>query len=175
MSVRDYLKAMDDIMRQSALTERHQTLYGYYLEHGHQMESRSFTPTEKRAVWKDVSRIGPKVKQCFYNAQKLMLFNVDKYVYVEGFVTSPRVPIAIHHGWAVLKETLQLVDPTLKLDHDKRYSSGNIVMGRLPDGWDYFGVPFKPEQVRSMWFETENAGPVAEHILYNEYRKEQSA
>lgn len=51
-------------------------------------------------------------KECFANATHYMLQN-QGCVYAEGYVISPKLPIAIHHAWVLNPEGLVL-DPTLE-------------------------------------------------------------
>ena len=167
MGLRDYLQMMDDMVGNAnaaaSTSFAYRSLYAFYLQHGTMLQSETLPKEWKRVIWRDVSAARPVVKQCFYNAQKLVLANPNKYVYVEGFTQSPRVPLAIQHGWVVTKDRKHLIDPTLKLDFDKRYSSGNIVMGRLPEGWEYFGVAFSAEAIKQHWVATGNAGSLVDY------------
>lgn len=58
-----------------------------------------------------------KMKSCFENASKVIMFNQfteddEKYKYCEGYVMLPTLPIPIHHAWLQDKDG-KVVDPTL--------------------------------------------------------------
>lgn len=50
-------------------------------------------------------------KECFRNSTTFVLEHPD-HVYAEGYVLSPKVPVAIHHAW-VLDPDGHVLDPTL--------------------------------------------------------------
>jgi hypothetical protein len=50
-------------------------------------------------------------KECFKNSTDYALAHRD-HLYVEGYVMSPKVPVAIHHAWVLNKAGL-VIDPTL--------------------------------------------------------------
>lgn len=81
-----------------------------------------------------LTRKDPRVKrgtpkECFSNSTHYVLEHPD-HTYVEGFVLSPKVPIAIHHAWTVNKAGL-VIDPTLE------WRKGSA----------YFGVKFATEDL----------------------------
>lgn len=94
-------------------------------------------------------------KQCFYNSQVLLLSDFqDRMVYWEGFCFTGVMPA--HHGWLELDG--KLVDVTytpLKrpLDAVPPKDLKDRVLGKIPEGWEYLGVPFDKEDVRDFIFE----------------------
>lgn len=87
-------------------------------------------------------------KECFQNAQWLLEHDHDgRLEYVEGYV-SGLIPVL--HAWCLLDGEV-LVDPTFATDGKPRFDGpGPIdsgVIGRLPDGREYFGVVFDRARV----------------------------
>lgn len=71
-------------------------------------------------------------RECFRNATELFVDAPDRYVYCEGFGTTPRLrQLPIHHAWCLDKLTGRVVDPTWK----------------DPEACEYFGVAFDAETV----------------------------
>lgn len=115
-------------------------------------ESRKMPPEVLDEVFADISEIMPEPKQCFYNAQKLVLNNPEKYEYVEGYVMS-RFPMPIHHGWVIFrhKGKRYLVDPTLRSDHDDGFTQENLAIGEIPEDREYLGRSFPSKLIFQRW------------------------
>ena len=74
-------------------------------------------------------------KQCYYNAwQTLQINPKENFIYCEGYMFIPNIPIGIIHGWLVDKNK-NVFDPTIK-----NYQS-NI----------YIGLTFDPNYVRQVY------------------------
>ena len=124
-----YLKAFAQFQKQNA--QQHGLRYG---------GSEDFVMGEGREF--DVPEAPPAIKlgtpkECFSNAvdfimQKDGLSEKGRYRYVEGYVMSPKLPMAIHHAWVEDTQTGLAIDPTL--------------------GWNpkarYYGVSFEPAYLR---------------------------
>jgi hypothetical protein len=98
-------------------------------------------------------------KQCFHNAQLMTL--VDSYnpsqrvTYYEGYVCKGITPIL--HAWITLDD--KIVDVTLSTCSEAaqrlmgygyeapQQDLRDRVIGTIPEGWEYMGVPFENEYV----------------------------
>jgi hypothetical protein len=136
------------------------SLYEYFALKGDAMRSSFATRDERRAIWKRVAAHSPKIKQCFYNAQKMALMHPEEFIYFEGYVVTA-LGFPIHHGWCMTPTGL-LVDPTLRIDHDKRFSMNNCVIGTPPTGWEYHGRWFENSRIETMWSKTGSAGSIVD-------------
>ena len=135
------------------------SLYEYFAMKGAPSPASKAAHSVRKEIWKEVASISPKIKQCFYNAQQLALFKKG-YVYFEGFVTTD-IGFPIHHGWCVTDSGI-LVDPTLRINHNKRFTMNNCVIGEPPAGWEYHGRWFPNSAIEKMWRETEEAGSLVD-------------
>jgi hypothetical protein len=158
MTLKESLKAMGSIMPAKD-GYAFSSLYTYFAMKGDTITTTKVSRDERREIWQQVKAYSPRSKECFYNAQRMALFN-DGFVYFEGFV-SAGLGIPIHHGWCVT-ETGILVDPTLRINSRKRFSIGNCVIGVPPKGWEYHGRWFDNTIIQKMWTETQNAGSVVD-------------
>jgi hypothetical protein len=59
-------------------------------------------------------------KMCFYNARQLVLRSSKRLRYCEGYVLWPKLPLLIHHAWAI-DEAGRVVDPTLARPQDYQF------------------------------------------------------
>jgi len=88
-------------------------------------------------------------RQCFYNAQVLLLADWDEQLtYVEGFCQSNIMPV--HHGWLemngkVIDVTYSTTDRTI--DEHPPENLKDRVLGSIPSGWEYMGVSFQRSEV----------------------------
>lgn len=99
---KEYLTAIDQMMRDHSKNPSITTLHGFILRHG-----RDFQITKK-----SFPKLG-KMKQCFMNAYKL----ADRdhtLTYVEGFANGI---IPVHHAWCVDRHD-NVVDPTWRDGQD---------------------------------------------------------
>jgi hypothetical protein len=118
---------------------------------------------------RDTGKLRLLRKACYSNAAQLALDHPDKYTYVEGYVLAGIIPV--HHAWVVDRHG-RVIDLTLRdrklteaeLNHELnnvgRVSSldRKNILGRIPDDWEYFGVPIKTEYVRKRALETKRYG-----------------
>ena len=102
-------------------------------------------------------------KQCFHNAQMMTLADsyheTPRVKYHEGYVWTGFMPIL--HAWITLDE--KIVDVTLSTDPEstERFLAGDSpqedlldrVLGVIPEGWEYFGVPMESEYVVGIMLE----------------------
>lgn len=97
-------------------------------------------------------------KQCFYNAQmiglKLMGLGAD-VTYVEGWA-SGNLGFPVHHGWLEVEGSV-LFDPTWRVDPNGGDTLDNRVLGRVPDGWAYFGIEVDMVEMGERILDTEES------------------
>jgi len=74
-----------------------------------------------------------RMKQCYYNAQRLTMFSNGMFQYYEGWATSRKLGIPFEHGWNVYKG--RVVDLTWK------------------DGNEYFGVHIPKKFIGEWWID----------------------
>ena len=121
----------------------------YVNENGVDFPSQELTPEEMAIVFDavDNSRKRFEQRQCYYNAQMLVLSDyTDTLVYHEGWAFG-RAIIAVQHGGAEING--KVVDLTWRLDQPMR-KKGRLkdrVIGVLPEGFEYVGVPFPEKDV----------------------------
>lgn len=106
-------------------------------------------------------------KQCFHNAQMMTLADsyhkIQRVKYHEGYVFKGIRPIL--HAWITIDDSI--VDVTLSTDPEstQRFFAGeppqedlmDRVLGVIPDGWEYFGVPMEGEYVVSTMMENQES------------------
>jgi len=116
----------------------------YVDDNGVDFTSQKLTEYEMDIVVRaiDDARMRFQIKQCFYNAQMLVLADRNnKLIYHEGYAFG-RAIIAVQHGWATING--KVIDLTWRLDQTIR-KSGRLkdrVIGVYPEGFEYVGVPF---------------------------------
>lgn len=116
-------QAIEEFLNMLAAAENSARAYGRFtLEHGRAWETAPYPL--------DLPRM--QIKQCFGNAQKLLMRGRKDLTYVEGYACSGSLSInmPILHAWLVDSEG-RVVDPTW--DNDPKSA--------------YFGVPFEREYV----------------------------
>lgn len=92
------------------------------------------------------ARVDCAPRTCFHTAQMVALADfTGRLVYHEGWARGP-VGFPIHHGWLIL-DGVHLID--LVWRHE-----GSQVLGLLPAGWAYAGVPMATDEVRRRVLET---------------------
>lgn len=147
-----YLQNLDDMMPKHA-GWTYRSLYGAVLALGKAYPSVELDRAQRETLLKIVKADHPHPKECFFNAQKLALFAPTEFRYVEGYACG-HVGIPVLHGWCVHAQTGAVVDPTFRLDFSKPVGPSNTVVGRIFDGWGYFGVELPTEAVRLRWLAT---------------------
>lgn len=125
----------------------------FVIAHGRLFASRKPTAEQIAYVKSVAGRQRYMMKECYSNAQRLLLqeafLPVEKRLrYVEGYVGGTLFPIM--HGWLVLDGDI-VIDPTFKADGSARVSgpggvaSGTLGVYRSPR--EYFGVTFQTDAV----------------------------
>lgn len=133
----------------------------YVLDKGIQMASTETLTDEQYAYLKRITgAIECLPKQCFYNAQMMTLSDsyheTQRVKYHEGYVWTGFMPIL--HAWITLDD--KIVDVTLSTDPEstQRFYAGepprkdlrDRVLGVIPEGWEYIGVPMEGGDVVEM-------------------------
>jgi len=146
--VRDWLRISVKARQQLKVGKPKGWEYGcmeeYVDDNGVDFTSQELTYDEMAIVVRaiDDARMRFQIKQCFYNAQMLVLADRNnKLVYHEGYAFG-RAIIAVQHGWASING--KVIDLTWRLDQTIR-KSGRLkdrVIGVYPEGFEYVGVPF---------------------------------
>jgi hypothetical protein len=120
----------------------------FILRHGRLYTPQELTPAERKIVTAAARRTKPfKIKECFYNAQKMLRADeTDTLVYVEGYATSI---IPIHHGWLTIND--KVIDFTMRERVDgktvERRPYGAGIFGAWKADREYFGVPIPKERM----------------------------
>ena len=152
----DQLRFMAHLPKQCGGAQTHQyaSIYEFVAERGNTAPEIALT-IEEQAWFKQVTRgVQYPIKQCFSNSQQFVLNGAEllpegwTIAYVEGFVAPDRIPMAIHHGWAVLNG--KLIDLTLRY-HDLKPKRGDRfadrAIGLFPKR-QYRGVTFTVQDVQ---------------------------
>jgi len=109
--------------------------------------SLPLTEDESASLFSSIDRCGNPtlVKQCFHNAQMLAMENPDLQ-YVEGYAMGNAI-IPVHHAWLTLNG--KLIDLTWRTDvGGQSRRLGNRILGVIPEGWQYRGIPFDTDEIR---------------------------
>ena len=132
----------------------------YVLDKGAEMtSSEPLTEDQYKYLKMITGAIECLPKQCFHNAQMMTLADsyheTPRVKYHEGYVWTGFMPIL--HAWITLDE--KIVDVTLSTDPEstERFLAGDSpqedlldrVLGVIPEGWEYFGVPMETDYVVS--------------------------
>lgn len=140
-AVREHLRLLEGLQTGTSTPAgyTYKSLYEFVLDRGVLSSSGVLTQEELRVLLRARSMKTFPSKACFYNAQRLVLADkTNSLVYNEGFAHSVFFPM--HHAWATLNG--KVID--LTWDHN-----GEEILGLVPEGWEYLGVPFPDrEQVR---------------------------
>ena len=124
----------------------------YVLDHGGPFDSAPLTPEELAVVNGaiDACRSQFRIKQCFYNAQRLALADSTRtLLYTEGLAMGLSTFPCLH-GWVTINN--KVVDLTWRMHTSKRQGRlRDRVFGELPEGWAYNGVKFDTEWVAARW------------------------
>lgn len=126
----------------------------FVLDRGTTFESQRLTIPEFDLVKATAQGMTFRVKECFYNAQRLVALREhgEQLHYFEGIATCGLIPV--HHGWVVVGG--KVVDFTWRLrDNPEFHLSVNAhknmlkdrIWGRFPENWAYIGVEFPIELI----------------------------
>ena len=174
----DYLKMVNKVRGKSLHRDFQHSPEGFLLKYGYPMiRGTPLTEPEIKTLAEDVSTlVDPTVKNCFYNAMQLALYcPPDEYVYVEGYVYSPR-SIPLQHGWVIDKKG-RVIDVTLSkevLSRDKftrlmrgekipSFRPEDNILGEVPNEWEYFGVPIKTKYLRAQVLKHGHSPPLIDY------------
>lgn len=114
-------------------------------------------PFEQEVVREAVAAAGGMrkvsvVKQCFANAQQVVLADTSGLLtYVEGYAVG-RAGVPMLHGWVVARHPsgLAVVDLTWQVSEPARKGPLRYaVLGELPERWAYHGVIFSKKTVEA--------------------------
>ena len=119
------------------------SLIHYLLKNGHLFPNEPLTD-EEQALFQDMDFGQFKLRECYYNAQTLLL-NLDDsgpVKYAEGMASNAS-QIPTLHAW--LSVNGKVVDPTwgrfrMAPEGLLQVVRLNHIMGTLPAGWEYWGV-----------------------------------
>ena len=99
-------------------------------------------------------------KQCFSNSQSLLLADFEERMeYWEGYCFSSIMPVL--HGWLTLDGKVVDVTRSTRPESTQEFLAGiepqadlkDRVLGQIPDGWLYLGVPFHRQSISEYVFE----------------------
>tara|TARA_B100001094_G_scaffold314673_1_gene353779 strand:+ start:1641 stop:2234 length:594 start_codon:yes stop_codon:yes gene_type:complete len=131
----------------------------FVLDRGkNQPENNQVTP-EQYAYLKtrDVGVDGFEQKQCFYNAQRLILADHEgRFEYWEGYAYTGVIPVL--HAWVVFEGSLVDVTRSIRPEATFEFFEGkkampcltDRVLGIVPKHWRYYGVKFDSNYVREV-------------------------
>ena len=164
MTLREQLQQRAEMIGQLGGRGDLMTQEQYVLDEGVEMASSEPLTEEQYTYLRMITgAIECLPKQCFYNAQMMTLTDsyheTPRVKYHEGYVWTGLMPIL--HGWITLDD--KIVDVTLSTDREatQRFFDGeppqedlrDRVLGVIPDGWEYIGVPMDGEYVVSFMLE----------------------
>lgn len=112
---------------------------------------------------KKIMTFKPKMKDCFMNAQNLVLNSDGRIKYVEGYYLFPKlIPIPFEHGWCKIGDTY--FDPTQQFN------------GKTESDTVYVGREYTQEQVRASCLKTGMYGGMLQmEMAYGDRKKEMQA
>lgn len=147
----DYLKVEIEMLKEHYISiNGYVSTHDYFLKHGHRFEGAVLNNEEMdfAQAWRGEC----PTKQCYANAQRLMLESCSKYRigYVEGVATSGLIPV--DHAWNTVNG--KIIDLTwgpmrkvVKKDSSFYLRRTSRVLGIVPDGFEYYGVEVSYEEM----------------------------
>jgi len=149
IALRDHLRVLSSFgMMPKSEEYNYTSMYDFVLDRGIPYDAETpLTKEEKQIIKTAAKRMGQKfeLKQCFYNAQMLVLSDSSgELEYAEGWAHAGVFPV--HHGWVILNG--KVVDLTW------RDQQGSCRVGRSLDVFAYLGVPIGKELIRSRIIKT---------------------
>ena len=148
MGLEEYLRIMD-AWRGANIPEGY-TFASYedlVLDRGTTEVSRALTPEQRLLVRDYLRTANPKLKECYYNAQRLALYAPDRFTYREGWAQGST--LAVQHAWCVLDGEC-VIDLTWRHGkfRERAYATtARRVRGVLPEGWEYRGISYSKEAI----------------------------
>lgn len=122
------------------------------LDRGTVETSHALTREQMSLVAEYSRKARPKLKECYYNAQKLALYAPDRFVYREGWAQGSTIPVM--HAWCVLDGKC-VIDLTWRSGTfaSRAYTrSARRIRGVLPKGWVYLGVSYTSKEINeNLW------------------------
>ena len=119
------------------------------MRNGAALNSSALTDDEEQTVKETLDRAARvdvdvhEMKQCFYNSQTLLLMSDEpELIYYEGYATGC-VGGPVHHGWLGIHGKVIDVTWLLKEPDTSRSLLPQHPVGKLPENWLYWGVPFE--------------------------------
>ena len=175
-ALREHIKVMDSFTQLPPQNEyTYRSMYDFVLDRGEIFDAETSLTKEEKKILAAACR-GRKfeLKQCFYNAQMLVLNDVSgELQYVEGWAHAGIIPV--HHGWVLLGGKV--------IDLTWRDRKGNSRVGRVTSEYAYLGVPFDKDLIHSRILKTgwassviddyENAWPVLKWPRINARQSQQ--
>lgn len=146
-----YMRAMVEMRKQNFAIPpgyQYRCFEDYVLQKGSMLTSSPLTDEEEAIVQEALDRMAEarinvhEMKQCFSNAQQLLLFaDVPELVYYEGYACGRLAGFAVHHGWLGING--KVIDLTWRLEspNTSRSLLPHHPVGQLPDGYEYWGFP----------------------------------
>lgn len=159
-NILEYLKGFMELksrMNGNQLKDFHyQSLEEFFIKHGTFYKSQTMSKEEMDLLKRLIKYKNKyKPKECFYNAQSIAQENL-KILYVEGFLFSGFFPI--QHGWNTLNG--KVIDFTMK-----HANGGNPILGIIPNGWEYFGIPLSTLRIFKLWSDHGMSMPLVDNHL----------
>lgn len=113
----------------------------FIFDRGVRFESAELTDEERAIVEAAIDRVGEpfQIKQCFYNSQLLVMYDLTRKLrYHEGYAKGAG-PIPVLHAWASING--KVIDLTFRTDRDiETLDLSNRVLGSFPEGFAYLGI-----------------------------------
>ena len=123
-----------------------------------QPENKQITPEQYAYLTtRNVGKDGFEPKQCFYNAQRLILADYEgRFEYWEGYAHTGVIPVL--HAWIVFEGSLVDVTRSVRPEATDEFFEGkkampcltDRVLGLVPKHWRYYGVKFDSDYVREV-------------------------
>jgi hypothetical protein len=155
----DFMVQQAALARSARKVDRHSyaSSAGYILDRGRHYPVKPLTEEQRAYIERVIERstFSFEPKQCFANAQYILLYDHDnRLTYVEGY-TFGNAPIPVLHAWVVIDGDVP-VELTLR-DMKGDYSFDDVFtrgpMIQPLDGFVYYGVRFPPRFIIERFFE----------------------
>jgi hypothetical protein len=131
------------------------SIYHFILENGTFIKSSSLTTAERIYVNNAIEKMGfePQYKQCYYNAQMIMLTDDKGEIqYSEGLAQSI---IPVMHGFNTING--KLIDLTWRDDEEQ------FILGKFSRNRAYYGVKFNKKTIIDRMKKTGFAGSIIDN------------
>lgn len=128
MNPKKYIEDVKMLIERNANMTNQVAYWNFLLQNGREFKEHLGDYKKDKRIRNWLCKRKPKMKNCYYNAQLLVLDNPN-LKYVEGLATSKRLGIPFEHGWCIFEG--KIVDVTWK-----------------DDGDEYFGVEIPTDFIR---------------------------